>query len=160
MFSDYVSGCELSLGLPLRLGIQQTLQGRIADAQFSGCFSPGDPSSSYEFQYFGEPLLKLGPFTDLGPAYLLAPLTGPIHSGQHQVSVELLPGRILIPDRIPSQGPRYYCGFDSLRWPSARRIRVRVGKRCRQRARCHLNPQFGRQWWRVLGSQQLIPMPY
>ena len=27
---------NMSLGLPLRLGIQQTLQGRIADAQFSG----------------------------------------------------------------------------------------------------------------------------
>ena len=113
----------------------------MADAQVSGRLPPRDPSWSDTLHYRAEPLLKFRPFPDPGSADALALLLGLLHPSQHQVPMNLLPGGILIPDPLPSQGSWDYRGSASLRWPPV--CRVWVGPCHHYRTRCHLSPQLG-----------------
>ncbi len=58
-------------------GIQQPLQGGVADAQFSGSLIPGKPSWSDVLHYLIELLFKLGALIHPGPADALALLPRP-----------------------------------------------------------------------------------
>jgi hypothetical protein len=88
------------------------------------------------------------------PADVLAPLSCPFHPRQHQVSVDLLPGEVLIPDRISNQGSWDYWSFDPFWWcPVCRlsrtlgaQIRVErhtIGSRLCVESHCYGNSNFG-----------------